>query len=454
MKKRLIISILMVLLLGTIALAQNIPSNWRWNKTINTTSTPVHGVVITPDDYIWYQTFGNEGTVGNSNIVICDPDGNQVDRFSVVTINGVEYDMKARGAGGRGMSAGGPDKQYVYHSTGFDVYVFDYQTKQAVLRIEGSGAGTSATTACADLYGNIVTTGVIGPVTVGIRMFGDDGTYLGYAIPPGDLPGISRDLTMTHDGKYISIAASNLAESGLGIGLWYCEDGTFGDGYTFVREIGDYKKGTAGNAQEVHFDQYDRLWVGRDWNGLDPLVDPDYGIAVMHCWDITQDPPVIVDAIYSTVAGETEAVALDAWAQGAFNMPRGFWLSNDGTKAYVGDYNRGVQEYVYTGPGQSDAKEPQAVPEGFALSQNYPNPFNPSTKFTYTMPNKADVRIAIYDLFGREINTLVNESKDAGTYNITWNGRDNQNRQVATGVYFYKMQAAGFEKTMKMMLVK
>jgi flagellar hook assembly protein FlgD len=70
------------------------------------------------------------------------------------------------------------------------------------------------------------------------------------------------------------------------------------------------------------------------------------------------------------------------------------------------------------------------------------------------VPNKTDVRIAVYDLFGKEIKILVNENKAAGTYNITWNGRDNDNRQVSTGVYFYKLQTGGFQKTMKMMLMK
>jgi flagellar hook assembly protein FlgD len=70
------------------------------------------------------------------------------------------------------------------------------------------------------------------------------------------------------------------------------------------------------------------------------------------------------------------------------------------------------------------------------------------------MPNRADVRIAVYDLFGREIKTLVNKTKETGTYSIAWNGKYNQNRQVATGIYFYKMQISGFEKTMKMMLMK
>jgi len=98
--------------------------------------------------------------------------------------------------------------------------------------------------------------------------------------------------------------------------------------------------------------------------------------------------------------------------------------------------------------------KPKDISSNYSLLQNYPNPFNPSTNFRYSVPNKMDVRIAVYDLFGREITILVNESKEAGTYNITWNGTDNNNRQVATGVYFYKMQAGGFQKTMKMMLMK
>jgi len=90
----------------------------------------------------------------------------------------------------------------------------------------------------------------------------------------------------------------------------------------------------------------------------------------------------------------------------------------------------------------------------YSLSQNYPNPFNSSTNFNYSVPSKTDVKIVVYDLFCKEIKTLVNESKDAGTYNITWNGKDNDNRQVSTGVYFCKMQAGSFQKRMKMMLMK
>jgi hypothetical protein len=126
----------------------------------------------------------------------------------------------------------------------------------------------------------------------------------------------------------------------------------------------------------------------------------------------------------------------------------------------INKWDTDLQEYIkiankYLLYGETiNINEPEELPTTYSLSLNYPNPFNPSTNFSYSLPKTADVRIAIYDVFGREINTLVNESKEAGTYTISWNGRDNQNRQVSTGVYFYKMQATGFEKTMKMMLMK
>jgi hypothetical protein len=92
-------------------------------------------------------------------------------------------------------------------------------------------------------------------------------------------------------------------------------------------------------------------------------------------------------------------------------------------------------------------------PKEFNLSQNYPNPFNPSTKIDYTLPFASKVSIKIFDITGREVSTVVNETKEAGTYTINVNASN-----LSSGVYFYKMNAnngsSNFEKTMKMMIVK
>jgi M6 family metalloprotease-like protein len=85
----------------------------------------------------------------------------------------------------------------------------------------------------------------------------------------------------------------------------------------------------------------------------------------------------------------------------------------------------------------------------FSINQNYPNPFNPTTKIKYSIPNQSLVTIKVFDTLGREIETIVNEEKGAGTYEITWNAFN-----LPSGVYFYMINAGDFIHTKKMVLLK
>jgi hypothetical protein len=85
----------------------------------------------------------------------------------------------------------------------------------------------------------------------------------------------------------------------------------------------------------------------------------------------------------------------------------------------------------------------------FDLSQNYPNPFNPSTQIKYTLTERSNVVLKIYDVLGKEIATLVNDAKDAGTHEVTFNAKD-----LASGLYIYTIQAGSFTSSKKMMLLK
>jgi hypothetical protein len=89
------------------------------------------------------------------------------------------------------------------------------------------------------------------------------------------------------------------------------------------------------------------------------------------------------------------------------------------------------------------------IPVKYALSQNYPNPFNPSTMITYALPKAGNVKLTVFDVLGREVKTLVNEYKTAGTYNVTFDGSS-----VSSGLYFYRINAGSFTDTKKMVLVK
>ena len=96
----------------------------------------------------------------------------------------------------------------------------------------------------------------------------------------------------------------------------------------------------------------------------------------------------------------------------------------------------------------------ESLPHKFNLYPNYPNPFNPTTKITYDLVNTSDVRLEIYDLVGRKINTLVNQIQNAGHYSIIWNANDQVGNQVSAGVYLFRLQADKQTLTRKMILMK
>lgn len=89
------------------------------------------------------------------------------------------------------------------------------------------------------------------------------------------------------------------------------------------------------------------------------------------------------------------------------------------------------------------------IPDNYSLSQNYPNPFNPSTKIGFEIPKSEIVKIEIYDVLGKHIQTLVSESLNAGQYEVTWNA-DN----IPSGVYYYSIEAGEYKSNKKMILLK
>jgi hypothetical protein len=94
-------------------------------------------------------------------------------------------------------------------------------------------------------------------------------------------------------------------------------------------------------------------------------------------------------------------------------------------------------------------KENSTVPGVFTLAQNYPNPFNPATRIGYTLPSNGRVRLAVFDVMGREIAVLVDGIMPAGRHSVSLDGKN-----LKSGVYFYKLQSEGATITRKMLLVK
>jgi hypothetical protein len=83
------------------------------------------------------------------------------------------------------------------------------------------------------------------------------------------------------------------------------------------------------------------------------------------------------------------------------------------------------------------------------LNQNYPNPFNPTTRIKYSVPQSSNVVLKVFDILGNEIETLVNEEKSIGIYEVQFDARG-----ISSGVYFYTLTAGNFVENKKMMLLK
>jgi hypothetical protein len=124
------------------------------------------------------------------------------------------------------------------------------------------------------------------------------------------------------------------------------------------------------------------------------------------------------------------------------------WISNDSSKNYyksllsceVDGNNYGILTDI--GPEEIKLGE-------YYLKQNYPNPFNSTTTINYSVAKRSVVSIKIFDILGREIQTLVDEEKSPGNYNVKFNGNN-----LPSGVYFYRLRAGAFSETKKLILLK
>lgn len=147
----------------------------------------------------------------------------------------------------------------------------------------------------------------------------------------------------------------------------------------------------------------------------------------------------IKDQKYVRIAPMGDSKALLVWADGV----------SSGKTTILGIYS----QFVDFSSVANDDNEAQAVNN--SLLQNYPNPFNPTTKIGFSLDKDVkDVELTIYNIKGQKVKTLVKDSFAAGKYSYVWNGDNDNNKAVASGVYFYKLKAGSQTATKKMVLMK
>ena len=93
-------------------------------------------------------------------------------------------------------------------------------------------------------------------------------------------------------------------------------------------------------------------------------------------------------------------------------------------------------------------------PDGFLLAQNYPNPFNAETVIRYNIGRKGAVALSVFNLAGQQVRRLVLEARTPGFYQIAWDGRDDRGKEIASGVYIYRLHVGDLAEARKLLLLR
>jgi parallel beta-helix repeat protein len=128
-----------------------------------------------------------------------------------------------------------------------------------------------------------------------------------------------------------------------------------------------------------------------------------------------------------------------------------------GAYEYQGGSKGGNAKIASSDTNSNKLHLPAETPKEFGLSQSYPNPFNPTAVIEFTIGSdhpSNHITLKVYNITGQLVKTLVDEEKSLGTYTVTWDGRNNSNEEVASGIYFYELKSNNLKETKRMVLIK
>ena len=161
--------------------------------------------------------------------------------------------------------------------------------------------------------------------------------------------------------------------------------------------------------------------------------------------DVTEDFEISASE-YSLAIGENIEVTVSFTPETAGEYTGSVAITSN-------DTNNPEATIALSGTGNGTNSD-DLIPLVTELQGNYPNPFNPTTTIKYALNADTKVELEIYNIKGQAVKTLVNENQAAGYHSIVWNGKDNSNRQTASGIYFYKFKAGNIVSMKKMILMK
>jgi sugar lactone lactonase YvrE len=443
MMKKWFLVLVAVALLPSLALAQV----WTYDSDFPAPANAPHAVVVDGAGKIWVGNYGYTDTffVGTDTLPykplwVFNPDGTLHMKVETVTFDGVT-DTIWNSCRGLAVDHDGN----ILFTNWYILYRINHQTGEVMNKVIPPDSA-SLTEAAADANGYIYVTNVVQSGRP-LYIYDEDFELYGYVEEEGS--NVTRTVCVNDDGTDVYCGRIYGGLHNNGVVLYHSDAGPDGDYApvdTFQQLIW---------AQCMDFDNNGLLWVGSYWSIDASELGGWYGL------DPTQGYGAV--DMFGENGGEPTAGVTPVG--GVYHAPRGAAWSADGKTMYTADFDGGVyKEWCNASPiGPGGTVIPLAVAERiptpslppaapasvFHLYQNYPNPFHSRTTIEFTLLKNGFVDLRVFDVTGRVVETLVNESMTAGDYNITFDSS-----KLPTGVYYYRMAFDGQAMTKKMLIVK
>lgn len=182
------------------------------------------------------------------------------------------------------------------------------------------------------------------------------------------------------------------------------------------------------------------------------LMLSDYDSAIENYLSLIENPETVTDSVFANIDLAYALLLQEESGQKSRFLSRFRHLKPKNIKDFHQTRNKHLANLL-NNKDTSDTGN-SITPVSFNLIQNYPNPFNPETTIAFTIPSDEQISLEVYNIKGQKVKTLVNEKLVAGRHSYVWNGTDQNNNSVSSGIYFYRLKSGTFTSTKKMILMK
>ena len=176
----------------------------------------------------------------------------------------------------------------------------------------------------------------------------------------------------------------------------------------------------------------------------------EYPQAIYHFEEIIDDPASVSDSVFAVIdAGYTYLLMEADTTRDHSFVGRKPWLKPVSEEAFQQTRTELLNDLF----GKPDNESNESIPDNIMLYSNFPNPFNPQTTISFALPEESKVELTIYNIKGQKVRSLVSEEMNRGIHRKLWNGKDSYDKEVSSGVYFYKLNVNGKTNAIKKCLL-